>query len=59
MYFTFYEGGKAFLSPPEGPNTLGVAVSGGLCGLLSWVLVSLFWFCGFAVLGGVYTGRVL
>ncbi|KAI5813393.1 mitochondrial carrier domain-containing protein [Pyronema omphalodes] len=39
MYFTFYEGGKAFLSPAEGPNTLGVAVSGGLCGLLSWVLI--------------------
>ncbi|KAF8248297.1 mitochondrial carrier [Wilcoxina mikolae CBS 423.85] len=39
MYFTFYEGGKTLFSSPEGPSPWGIAVSGGLCGLLSWILI--------------------
>jgi len=39
MVDQFYEGGKALFSSPEGPSPWGIAVSGGLCGLLSWVLV--------------------
>ncbi|KAA8895480.1 mitochondrial carrier domain-containing protein [Sphaerosporella brunnea] len=39
MYFTFYESGKALFSSTGGPSPLGIAASGGLCGLLSWVLI--------------------
>lgn len=39
MYFTFYEGGKTLLGSPEGAGPWAIAMSGGMCGLLSWVLV--------------------
>lgn len=39
MYFTFYEGGKVLLSSREGPTPWTIAASGGICGLLSWMLI--------------------
>jgi len=40
MYFTFYEGGKALFSSQSGATPpWAIAASGGLCGLLSWVLI--------------------
>ncbi|TGZ77445.1 mitochondrial carrier [Ascodesmis nigricans] len=39
MYFTFYEGGKTLLGSSQGAGPLAIAASGGMCGLLSWVLI--------------------
>ncbi|KAI5840657.1 mitochondrial carrier domain-containing protein [Morchella snyderi] len=39
MYFTFYESGKHLFSSSNGAGPLAIAASGGLCGLLSWVLI--------------------
>lgn len=37
--FQFYEGGKHLFASSDGAGPLAIAASGGLCGLLSWVLV--------------------
>lgn len=39
MYFTFYETGKALFGGVNGPSPAVIAASGGMCGLLSWVLI--------------------
>ncbi|KAG0136570.1 mitochondrial carrier domain-containing protein [Tuber indicum] len=39
MYFSFYESGKQLFASSSGAGPLAIATSGGLCGLLSWVLV--------------------
>ncbi|PWW78733.1 mitochondrial carrier [Tuber magnatum] len=39
MYFSFYESGKQLFASSNGAGPLAIATSGGLCGLLSWVLV--------------------
>lgn len=35
----FYESGKHLFASSDGAGPLAIAASGGLCGLLSWVLV--------------------
>ncbi|KAI5778220.1 mitochondrial carrier domain-containing protein [Geopyxis carbonaria] len=39
MYFTFYESGKLLFGAADGPGPVAIAASGGLCGLMSWLLI--------------------